>query len=238
MTFANNKNTSADLGGLSPEARELLAAIPGDRDGRSEWMQWIAKDPEIAFALGRSLGLPLRALDEPFPCIFHPSCQAALTQGRNKDVVYRDPMGGSARRVQFHTLPAIRAARATGIPTRLSGIAHIPWRVRLLHEADMLALAEVAVPSVPLGVAEHVRRARDGFKHLVECRWWLHSGIPVPFTRSFVATWCELLDSKQQRHAIETLIRLGVITKVDAISNGMQNPTHLYVPGHSTRDVS
>jgi hypothetical protein len=155
------------LGALSARAASLLADVPNDRPGRSAWLTAIAKDEEIARYLVGWLGARVAALDSAFACVLHRNCRARLTRASRKgDIVYWDESLQSARR-EFQTIPELFVASRTGMPQRLSRIAHALWRLRILHASGLISLPPVAVPPVAARSAQDVQAARDGFELLL-----------------------------------------------------------------------
>jgi hypothetical protein len=224
---------ASELGRLSEHARELLADIPADREGKSEWLKRVARDEEITLDLARQLRLPVAALDQRFPCVLHASCFATLTRGRNREIVYHDSTRAPRTR-EFQTVVELAVAIMTATqPRRLRPLQIALWRLRMLYEAGLIELPPASVPDVSAGSPPCVHRARAGFELLIRCRWFLDPGEPVTYTRSFVELWCGI-PTQQARRAVFELLRQGVIVKVGAIPSGYPRPAHLYQPGPPT----
>jgi hypothetical protein len=189
----------------------------------------LACNAEISLHLARSLGISVSALDQPFTSPFNRESAATLTKARNGDVVYRDSSLAHLKR-EFQTLPELAAALHSRKLRRLRPLLLALWRVRMLFEAGLIQIPFVEVPQLEPGSTAGANAARSGFELLIQCRWFLEAGTPVPFTRAFAEAWCPL-EPRESRRAIYTLLQQGVIVKVDQIASNFRNATHLYLPG-------
>ncbi len=88
----------------------------------------------------------------------------------------------------------------------------IEWRPRLLHKADLIVLPEVWLPPLCADVTESTRTAYEGAKLLFGCRWLLEPGEPVPYSATFIQTWCGI--SHAQAVAAREYLRRNVLRVV------------------------
>lgn len=223
------------LSGLTREARAIVEAVPRPRKEKSVWMKTIARNEEITLHVARLFGITADGLEVPFTCVLHPNCMAKLTRGKNGEIVYYDPL---AKR-PFKTLPEVAAELRTGAPKKLSKTQHALWRVRLLHEAKLIVLPEVAAPDVTPNSPDPIKAGQRGFELLARCSWFLDPARPaLMFARAFVQSWCGLADDEQTRWVIADLIRQGVMHKVAEEPSGRSRPTYLYRPGPAPSEVN
>ena len=134
---------------LSQETRALLNSFPVERAARTDSFKQVARSDEIALMVIRSLGGTAAAVGDWFPCVLHRGVDLArLVRDRKGEIVYHDPTLEVVRR-EFQTIPELACAVLTGIARRLKKLEHVEWRLRILHEAELLELPPATVASLP-----------------------------------------------------------------------------------------
>jgi hypothetical protein len=179
-----------------------------------EEISYLFKDPTVALACAKALGLPTAKIGRTFRCILHDDRHPSAS-------LYWDPKTGALKYRDWHrksgaewyTLADVYASIIAGRVMRLPGPSLASWFLRLLVEAGICSPVEVPARPLVSAVRPAVRKVYEGFLLLLGCKWLLTPGAPTPFTWRFAADWCRLAE----RHAgesIQWLLREGYIRQV------------------------
>lgn len=196
---------------------------------RGEWLSAVAGDAEFAVDACRLMGIPLKRFGATFCCVLpghkeqHPS--ASIIKNSHGCYVYHDFHTRCER--TWYTLAEVRRALAMGqVQTVHASKSEIAlWQLRLMVETGYVPPASVNMLPLPEGASVWARKAYDGFRLLLGCKWLYESGEPTAFARRFVASWCGI----SEWHAgtgINELIAAGIIKPV-----GIGLETRLFLPG-------
>jgi hypothetical protein len=203
----------------------------------AEVVDGLARREDILVAVCPSLGIPNHRLGVAFRCVLpghqerHPS--ASLHRDPETGVwLYRD---WHCRGPEWLTLAEVRGALGYGRVNKLPSTEQARWYLRIASDAGLIKPVPVDLPELPSGAGDATAAAREGFALLLGLRWHAEPGEPAPFGREFAAAWCpDLVSEWHARKAIEELLRLGTIEKVDEHRKGLRS-YNLYLPGRGRR---
>ena len=196
---------------------------------------WDSYEPFVTVAASLMGIDPTRAhgngLGKTFKCVLpghiekHPS--ASLHRRDDGLIVYHDWHAASGQ--YWYDLAEVRASQAYGEARKLRGPELATWHLRLIVEAGFLIPAIVEMPELPSRCAPSVKKAYDGFKFLLGCKWLHSPGEPTPFSWRFASAWCGI----SERHtgdAIQELMRCRVIRVVEKVRKHGRD-LYLFMPG-------
>lgn len=207
----------------------VLPAVPTTVEGRSAWFAAIARDEELAILQLAALGAHVSRLGEAFSSLINGEIGAAeLTRGqRSNEIVYHDrSLAGTV--FEFMPLPFALACQVNARLVKPPVRQLIEWRPRLLDKAGLIVLPEVRLLPLLDGVTEETRMAYEGVKLLFGCRWYLEPGTAVPYSITFIETWCGITRAKAV--AAREHLRRYVLREVETVACGRPKKMQLFLP--------
>lgn len=207
----------------------VVPAVPATVEGRSAWFAAIAADEELAILQLPALGAQVSGLQEAFASLITGETGAAeLIRGeRSGEIVYHDrSLAGTV--YEFMPLPFVLACQVNARPVKPPVRHLIEWRPRLLAKAGLIGLEQVPLWPLLEGVTEYTRLAYEGVRLLFGCRWYLEPGTPIPYSISFIQTWCGI--TRAQAVAARSYLRRFVLREVGTVACGRPNEMQLFLP--------
>jgi hypothetical protein len=102
-------------------------------------------------------------------------------------------------------------------------------QIRLLALAEVITLPEIQLRALPGAVTPATVRVHEGVRVLFGWRWYLDSGLPIPYTASFIFGWCGV--TRWQAVSARALLRRHVLCEVGRIPTpNFPRETQLVLP--------